>query len=79
MYMRAELALSASAEWPRPLDFAGQPMRVAFKRTGACDAASRCPTVRRVDGCSLEIDSRGYRDVFDAFLVCLALARISDQ
>jgi len=74
----AHRALSTPARTV-PLDLAGQTMRVTFGRTAACDAASRCPTVRRVDGYAVEISSRNYLDVFDAFLTCLALARLVDD
>ncbi len=72
----AQRALSASSR-PAPLDLDGRTMRIAFRRTAACDAASRCPTVQRIDGYTVEISGREYLDVFDAFLTCLVLARLT--
>ena len=66
-----------TAPFPAPLDLGDRPLRIAFRRTAACDAASRCPTARRVDGYTLEIAGRDYLAVFDAFLACLALAQLA--
>ncbi len=74
----AQRALSAPA-WPTPLDFAAQTMCVTFRRTAACDAAARCPTVRRVGGYTVEISGHDYLEVFDTFLTCVALARLADH
>jgi D-amino peptidase len=67
-------ALRNRAAWPKPLDFAGRPMRITFTRTSACDAAMGCPTVERVDARTLDIPAGDYGQVFKAFLTCVNLA-----
>jgi D-amino peptidase len=69
----AQRALSASS-YPKPLDFGTDPLRVTFVRAEICDAASRCPGVTRLDGCTLEIKGADYLASFGSFLACLALA-----
>ena len=71
----AQRALSTPTR-TAPLVLAGETMRVTFRRVAACDAASRCPTVRRVDGYAVEISGRDYLQAYDAFLTCLALASL---
>jgi D-amino peptidase len=72
-------ALRERERWPRPLDLGGQSMRVTFTRTGGCDAACGCPSVRRVDARSLEIPGGEYAEVFKAFLTCVNLAYLARE
>ena len=42
-------------EWPAPLGWDGEPLRLTFTRVEFCDRAAGCPGVRRLDGRTLEM------------------------
>jgi D-amino peptidase len=64
-----------AADRPAPIDFSGLPMRLTFQRTRACDSASRCPGVERVDARALQIPGGDYLRTFATLQTCLDLAQ----
>jgi D-amino peptidase len=64
--------------WPEPLDWSGEPLRLAFTRVPACDLAETCPGVRRLDGRTLEIGGATFAEVYQGFLACLRLSEAAD-
>lgn len=68
-----ERAVSAR-DWPAPLAWNGEPLRLAFTRVQYCDLAEVCPGTRRLDGRTLEVAGDSFLDVYRGFLACLALS-----
>lgn len=78
--IRAAVAEALRApDRPAALDFSGLPMRLTFQRTRACDSASRCPGVERVDARTLQIAGGDYLETFTALQTCLDLAQSSRE
>jgi D-amino peptidase len=62
------------AEWPTPLAWSGEPLRLTFTRVTFCDLAEICPGVVRLDGRTLEMGGETFAEVYRAFIACLRLS-----
>jgi len=72
-----EAALRAD-DWPAPLAWGGEPLRLTFTRVQHCDLAETCPGAVRLGGRTLEIAGASFAEVYRGFLACLRLAASPD-
>jgi len=66
-------ALTAAPR-PAPLDWNGRALQVTFSSPANCDLAAGCPTVKRLDGTTIEIVARDYLTTWRTFVAAAALA-----
>ena len=66
-------ALTAAPK-PAPLDWNGRVLQVTFSSPANCDLAAGCPTVKRLDGTTIEIVARDYLSTWKTFVAAATLA-----
>jgi len=59
---------------PAPLDWSGRALQVTFANPANCDLAAACPTVKRLDGTTIEITARDYLTTWRTFVAAANLA-----
>lgn len=67
-------APDGSGTKPAPLDWNGRALQVTFTGPHACDLAAGCPTVKRLDGTTIEIAAHDYLTTWKTFVAAAALA-----
>jgi D-amino peptidase len=73
--IRAAVKRALTAETrPAPIDWEGRVLRVSYADTRKCDMASACPTVKRLDGLTIEIAGPDYLAVLKTFFATVMLA-----
>jgi len=63
----------AAAPRPAPLDWNGRVLQVTFTGPHACDLAAGCPTVKRLDGTTIEIAAHDYLATWKTFVAAAML------